>query len=164
MKEHLLTIEKGVTGQTVMRKMEPTDLEEVLAIELQSSLVPWTRQMFLGEILNSYGHCFVMESRETSTRRVFGFVCFRHLGEESELLNLSVHPEHRSLGLGKKLMQFYIASCTEAKVTRSYLEVSSTNHPAIQLYQDFAYRPVGRRQRFYRGQLDALLMVKELHP
>ena len=102
-----------------MRKMEPTDLEEILAIELQSSLVPWTRQMFLGEILNPYGHCFVTESRETSMRRVVGFVCFRHLGEESELLNFSVHPEHRSLGLGKKLMQFYIASCREAKVTRS---------------------------------------------
>ena len=72
--------------------MEPTDLEEVLAIELQSSWVPWTRQMFLGEILNPYAHCFVMESRETSVRRVVGFVCFRHLGEESELLNLSSIP------------------------------------------------------------------------
>ena len=164
MKEHLLPIEKGVTGETVMRKMEPTDLEEVLAIEVQSSWAPWTRQMFLGEILNLYGHCFVMESRETTLRRVVGFICFRHLGEESELLNLSVHPEHRSLGLGKKLMQFYIASCREAKVTRSYLEVSSSNHPAIQLYQDFAYRPAGRRLRFYRGQFDALLMVKELSP
>ena len=148
-------------GEPVMRKMEPTDLEEVLALELQSSLVPWTRQMFLGEILNPYAHCFVMESRETSMPRVLGFVCFRHLGEESELLNLSVHPEHRSLGLGKKLMQFYLASCREANVTRSYLEVSSTNHPAIQLYQDFAYRPAGRRLKFYRGQVDALLMVKE---
>jgi ribosomal-protein-alanine N-acetyltransferase len=164
LKEPLLTIEKGVTGETVMRKMDPTDLDEVLAIELQSSWVPWTRQMFLGEILNSYGHGFVMESSATSMHRVVGFVCFRHLGEESELLNLSVHPEHRSLGLGKKLLQFYIASCREAKVTRSYLEVSSTNQPAIQLYQDFAYRLVGRRLKFYRGQLDALLMVKELDP
>lgn len=153
-----------MTGETVVRKMEPTDLEEVLAIEVQSSWAPWTRQMFLGEILNLYGHCFVVESRETPLRRVVGFICFRHLGEESELLNLSVHPEHRSLGLGKKLMQFYITSCREAKVTRSYLEVSSTNHPAIQLYQDFAYRSVGRRLRFYRGQWDALLMVKELSP
>ena len=161
MKDPFLPIEKGVTGETVMRRMEPTDLEEVLAIELESSWVPWTRQMFLGEILNPYAHCFVMDSRETPVRRVVGFVCFRHLGEESELLNLSVHPEHRSLGLGKGLMHFYIASCTEAKVTRSYLEVSSSNHPAIQLYQDFAYRPAGRRLKFYRGQVDALLMVKE---
>jgi len=161
LKDHFLPIEKSMTVETVMRTMEPTDLEEVLAIELQSSLVPWTRQMFLGEILNPYAHCFVMESCETSVRRVVGFVCFRHLGEESELLNLSVHPERRSLGLGKRLMQFYVASCTEAKVTRSYLEVSSSNHPAIQLYQDFAYRPAGRRLKFYRGQVDALLMVKE---
>lgn len=161
MKDPFLPIEKGVTVETVIRTMEPTDLEEVLAIELLSSLVPWTRQMFLGEILNPYAHCFVMEFRETSVRCVVGFVCFRHLGEESELLNLSVHPERRSLGLGKRLMQFYVASCTEAKVTRSYLEVSSSNHPAIQLYQDFAYRPAGRRLKFYRGQVDALLMVKE---
>jgi len=164
LKEHRLPIEKGVTGEPVMRKMEPSDLEEVLTIELQSSWVPWTRQMFLGEILNPYAHCFVVESRETSLPRVVGFICFRHLGKESELLNLSVHPERRSLGLGKKLLQFYIASCREAKITRSYLEVRSGNHPAIQLYQDFAYRPVGRRLKFYRGQCDALLMVKELPP
>ena len=161
MNEHLLPIEKAVTGQALMRKMEPTDLDEVLDIESQSSVVPWTRQMFLGEILNPYGHCFVMESHETPTRRVLGFVCFRHLGEESELLNLSVHPGHRSLGLGKTLMQFYVTSCSEAKVARSFLEVSSTNHPAIQLYQNFSYRSVGRRLKFYRGELDALLMVKE---
>jgi len=164
LKENRFPIEKDLTGEPVMRKMEPTDLEEVLAVELRSSLVPWTRQMFLGEILNPYTHCFVMESRETSMPRVLGFVCFRHLGEESELLNLCVHPEHRSLGLGKKLLQFYIASCREAKATRSYLEVSSGNHPAIQLYQDFAYRPVGRRLKFYHGQWDALIMVKELDP
>lgn len=142
--------------------MEPADLDEVLDIELRSSLVPWTRPMFLGEILNPYSHCFVMESRGARGRQIVGFVCFRHLGEESELLNLSVHPEHRSLGLGKTLMQFYTASCSEAKVKRSYLEVSSTNHPAIQLYQDFAYRSVGRRVKFYCGQWDALLMMKEL--
>ena len=162
MKEPSLQIEKGATSQPVMRRMEPTDLDEVLAIELQSSGEPWTRQMFLGEILSSYGHCFVMESRQTSPAPVIGFTCFRHLGEESELLNLCIHPEHRSLGLGKKLMQFYTDSCREAKVTRSYLEVSSSNHPAIQLYQDFAYRPIGRRLKFYRGQFDALLMMKNV--
>lgn len=161
MSEHLAILEKPLTAKPVMRDMKPTDLDAVLDIESRSSLVPWTRQMFLGEILNPYGHCFVMESRETSTRRVLGFVCFRHLGEESELLNLSVHPEYRSLGLGKTLMQFYIASCGEANVRRSYLEVSSTNHPAIQLYQNFAYHSVGRRPKFYRGELDALRMVKE---
>jgi ribosomal-protein-alanine N-acetyltransferase len=164
LKEHPFPAEKGVTDEPVVRKMEPTDLEEVLAIELQSSWVPWTRQMFLGEILNPYAHCFVMESHETAMPRLVGFVCFRHLGEESELLNLSVHPEHRSIGLGKKLLQFYMTSCREAKVTRSYLEVRSANHPAIQLYQGFAYRPVSRRLRFYRGQWDALVMVKELLP
>jgi hypothetical protein len=74
---------------------EPADLEEVLAIELQSSSVPWTRQMFLGEILNPYAHCFVMDSRGTSVHRLVGFVCFRHLGEESELLNLAVQVDRQ---------------------------------------------------------------------
>jgi len=161
LKDPFSQIEKSLTVETVIRSMEPTDLEEVLAIELPSSLVPWTRPMFLGELFNPYAHCFVMEFSETSVRRLVGFVCFRHLSEESELLNLAVHPGYRSLGLGKRLMRFYVASCTEAKVTRSYLEVSSSNHPAIQLYQDFAYRPAGRRLKFYRGQVDALLMVKE---
>jgi ribosomal-protein-alanine N-acetyltransferase len=90
-----------------------------------------------------------------------GFICFRIIEDESELLNICVHPQYRQLGVGKKLMQFYISLCSKIKIKTFYLEVDSSNQVAIHLYHLFAYQRVGIRKKFYRGKLDALLMMKK---
>jgi ribosomal-protein-alanine N-acetyltransferase len=138
------------------------DLDPVVSIAASSSLAPWSKRMFLEEMSNPHAHCFVMKLEHPSERSVIGFICFRTLGEESEVLNLCIHDEFRRTGLGRRLMQFYLQVCKNLNARRSYLEVSITNQPALHLYRSLAYRPVGRRPRFYQGKFDALLMTKEI--
>ena len=52
-----------------------------------------------------------MKRENGSEPSVIGFICFRNVTEESELLNIGVHPHYRQKGIGKKLMQFYIDFC-----------------------------------------------------
>ena len=145
----------------VIREMEIEDLNEVFDIESSSSPHPWSKKMFLDEIKSSFSHCFTIQRHGVPQCRVMGFICFRNLGEESELLNICVHPQYRGIGIGKKLMQFYIDLSQEMKIKTFHLEVNVSNQPAIQLYQFFYYQSSGKRKRFYQNQFDALLMTRK---
>jgi ribosomal-protein-alanine N-acetyltransferase len=82
------------------------------------------------------------------------------MGEESELLNIGVHPLFRRMGIGRKLMQFYMEFGKAKQIKTFYLEVHVSNPPAIRLYEGFSYQPAGTRKKFYQGKFDALMMVK----
>jgi ribosomal-protein-alanine N-acetyltransferase len=82
------------------------------------------------------------------------------VGEESELLNIGVHPLYRRKGIGRKLMQFYTEFGKEQQIKTFYLEVRVSNPAAIRLYQGFSYQPAGTRKKFYQDKFDALMMVR----
>lgn len=158
---HPHILEKTERERIAIQKMHIQDLEEVLCIESSASLTPWSPKMFLEEMQNPLASCFVMKREGGSKPPVIGFICFRNVAEESELLNISIHPDYRQLGLGKKLMQFYIDFCLPLGIKTFYLEVNASNQAAIHLYQCFSYESFGSRKKFYQGQFDALLMLKK---
>jgi ribosomal-protein-alanine N-acetyltransferase len=149
-------------GKGVIQKMDIQDLDEVFSIEASSSQTPWSRNGFVEEIQNPFAHCFVMKGGNGSGQRVIGFICFRNVIEESELLDIAVHPDYRRRGIGKKLMQFYIDFSRQRGIHTFYLEVNASNQSAIQLYQAFTYEFSGVRKKFYQGKSDALLMKKRI--
>jgi ribosomal-protein-alanine N-acetyltransferase len=152
-------VDEALEGFAIQR-MEVKDLDEVASIAASSPLTSWTRRMFAEEAKNSSSHCFIGESRGASTRQVVGFICFRAIGEESDLLNVCVHPRYRRQTVGKRLMQFYIDFCKKRRVRTFYLDVDPSNEPALRLYHSFCFVPSGTKKSFYGGKSDALLMAR----
>ena len=146
--------------QTTIVPMEEPDLPEVLSIEASSRQTSWSRQSFVEEMKGPLSFSFVLKGRLESTEQVLGFICFRLIGEESELLNLAVHCNYRRRGLGRQLMKFYLDFCRKRNAKVFYLETAVSNEAAIRLYRSFDYRPAGTRPQFYRAKDDALLMVR----
>jgi ribosomal-protein-alanine N-acetyltransferase len=144
----------------VIWKMEMEDLGQVLSIEAFSP-TPWSERMFSEELRNPLTQCFTLKDGNLSGNPMIGFICFRNIDNESELLKIAVHPQHRGSGIGRKLMQFYVDFCEQIKIASFYLEVNTSNAAAIRLYQSFSFRPAGVRKKFYQGKFDALLMVRE---
>jgi ribosomal-protein-alanine N-acetyltransferase len=143
-----------------IEKMGPEHLDEVLLIETSSSLTPWSKEMFLEELRNPLARSFIYRVDEPQGHPLAGFICFRNVREESELLNICVHPVYRCKGIGRKLMQFYMELGRAEQIKTFYLEVRVSNPPAIRLYQRFSYQPEGTRKKFYQGKFDALVMVR----
>ena len=141
--------------------MENKDLDEVLGMEASSFPNPWSKNMFIEEMKNPFAYCFIIKMKGISKPVVMGFICFRNIGDESELLNICVHSQYRQMGIGKKFMQFYIGFCRKMKIKTFYLEVNVSNQPAVHLYHLFSYQSLGMRKKFYQGKFDALLMVKK---
>jgi ribosomal-protein-alanine N-acetyltransferase len=148
--------------KVTIRKMNIQDLDEVISMESSTSGVLWSKNMFIEEMRNPFAYCFVMRIDNQSKQEVIGFICFRNVAEESELLNICVHPDYRQLGAGKRLMEFYVAFGRRREIKTFYLEVLSSNTSAIRLYQLFSYESSGMRKKFYQGKFDALLMTKRV--
>lgn len=142
--------------------METRDLDVVLDMESSSFADPWSKSMFLEEMKNPFSYCFVIQIKEISKPQAVGFLCFRNIEHESELLKICVHPQYRQMGIGKKFMQFYISFCRVKKIRTFYLEVNSVNQAAIHFYHLFSYQSLGKRNKFYQGKFDALIMVKKM--
>lgn len=145
-----------------IRKMLPEDLDRVGSMENSDSLTPWSKKMFLEEMHHPTAWCFVIERKSAPTRQVVGFICFRNVHGESELFKICVHPDYRQLGIGRRLMQFYLNFCDERGIRIFHLEVNASNQPAIRLYHSFSYHSSGVRKRFYQNHIDALLMTREI--
>jgi ribosomal-protein-alanine N-acetyltransferase len=148
--------------KVTIRKMNIQDLDEVISMESSTSGALWSKNMFIEEMRNPFAYCFVMRIEDRSKQQVIGFICFRNVAEESELLNICVHPAYRQLGAGKRLMEFYVAFSRRREIKTFHLEVHSSNHSAIRLYQLFSYESSGIRKKFYQEKFDALLMTKRV--
>ena len=145
-----------------LQKMDIKDLDEVISLESSNSLTLWSKNMFIEEMRNPFAYCSVMKIEDGSKQGVIGFICFRNVAEESELLNICVHSDYRQLGVGKRLMEFYVEFSRRTGIKTFYLEVDSSNYSAIRLYQLFSYESSGMRKKFYQGKFDALRMTKKV--
>jgi len=154
--------EKVEWEKVTIQEMDIQDLDEVISLESSNPDTLWSKNMFIEEMRNPFGYCFVMKIEDRWKQRVIGFVCFRNVAEESELFNICVHPDYRQLGVGKRLMGFYVEFSRRRGIKTFHLEVHSSNQPAIRLYQLFLYESSGMRKEFYQGKFDALLMTKKV--
>jgi ribosomal-protein-alanine N-acetyltransferase len=81
------------------------------------------------------------------------------------LLLLAVHPDHRRLGIGQRLLQDFISSASNQGASEVHLEVRA-NNPAMHLYRAAEFKPVGRRRDYYSGgngaRFDALTLTRSI--
>ncbi len=91
-----------------------------------------------------------------------GFLVWRRLGNEAEILTLGVAPEARRQGLAQLLLHHLEVTAVEDGLQRLLLDVSATNGPALALYSSHGYRECARRVHYYRDGSDALVLEKPL--
>ncbi|HKF26668.1 MAG TPA: ribosomal protein S18-alanine N-acetyltransferase [Candidatus Acidoferrum sp.] len=108
----------------------------------------------MGEILT-----FVCEEEG----KLLGILEWRDLGEEAEILDLAVEPQHRRQGLASFLLENFMLWLSRTTVRSIFLEVRESNFAAIALYAKFGFKNCGRRPNYYRDPDEtALLMTASL--
>src|SRR5262249_2048118 len=91
--------------------------------------------------------------------RVVAFVVTRSTApNESEVLNLAVHPSYRRRGIAKELLQRAI----HAAAGRWFLEVRESNGAAIAFYKSLGFKPAGRRENYYYDPCEAAIVMSFL--
>lgn len=140
--------------------MTEDDIDEVLEIENLSFPSPWSKRLFLNELVNPNSH-IVLARDDMDT--ILGFVCFWIVADETHILNIAVHPGFRRRGIAKSLLTHVLEFAKNKGISYFALEVRNRNQAAIEFYKGFGFKAVGARKGYYAdtGE-DAILMELEL--
>jgi ribosomal-protein-alanine N-acetyltransferase len=139
-----------------LRRLTYGDLPSVLAIERRSFQTPWSLAMFVLELSKPSGICLAAVRDGT----LIGYLVCSRYADVWHLMNIAVHPEARRQGTARTLLErLFDEAGDDARYT---LEVRTSNHGAIAMYERFGFRRAGHRRRYYHDNgEDALIMWLE---
>ena len=90
-----------------------------------------------------------------------GFVVYRIVVDEAEIITIGVDPEMRRNGIASAMIGIIEKESQKQGVKKIFLEVALTNIPGQKLYENRGFNRVGLRPKYYDG-VDAILMSKDL--
>lgn len=141
-----------------MRAMTIADLDDLVPVELQSYVVPWSRGNFIDSLAAGY-ECCVLRS---STGELLGYFIAMAGFEEMHLLNITVAPAHQGHGLALMMLDELQATCRQHGAAQLWLEVRISNDRARAIYRRYGFAEVGLRRGYYPNPVgpreDAVLM------
>ncbi|MBI1808871.1 MAG: ribosomal protein S18-alanine N-acetyltransferase [Gemmatimonadetes bacterium] len=147
-------------GTARFRSAEARDLEAVHALEVASFSDPWPLAGFRELLDQSHVDFDVAESE---TGELLGYLVALRAADEAEVANLAVHANARRGGIGRALLDAFLARAPAAGVRAVYLEVRESNLAARALYASRGFVQAGRRRQYYRKPVeDALILRRAL--
>ena len=138
--------------------MEQAHVSQVAQLEKLCFSDPWSEKSVASELTNPLS-CWLVA---LEGNRVAGYVGSQTVLDESDMMNIAVHPECRRQGVARRLIEELIAQLTLRGSHCLTLEVRASNAPAITLYEGLGFVQVGLRKNYYRNpKEDAMILRKE---
>jgi ribosomal-protein-alanine N-acetyltransferase len=145
-----------------IRPMTVADVERVHLIDQLSFSMPWPLRSYQYELTeNKASLTHVAEiALANETTIIVGMVVTWLIVDEAHIATIAVHPNYRSMGIGKKLLSATLEEAIQHGAKMATLEVREGNLAATQLYTDYGFLVTGRRPRYYHDtQEDAIIMT-----
>jgi len=139
-----------------IRLISELDLDDVMSIETESYIHPWSFQQFSQELENPVSSILACEADD----EIAGYICYWLVAGEMQILNIATSPQFRRQGVAAQLLEEAFRRCSQTELSSAWLEVRSGNTGAQALYQQYGFILSGTRKAYYRDGEDALVMVK----
>ena len=118
----------------------------------------WSEKSVASELENKLALWLVALEGET----VAGYVGSQTVLDETDMMNVAVHPDYRRQGIAEKLVLELVEALKQRESRCLTLEVRASNAPAISLYEKLDFKQIGLRKNYYRNpKEDALILRKE---
>ena len=142
----------------IIEQMKACHVTQVAQLEKICFSEPWSEKSVASELENKLAFWLVAVEGET----VAGYVGSQTVCEETDMMNVAVHPDYRRQGIAEALIVSLLENLKEQGSHSLTLEVRASNVPAIALYEKLGFAEVGRRKNYYRNpKEDALILRKE---
>ncbi|MBR2048488.1 MAG: ribosomal protein S18-alanine N-acetyltransferase [Oscillospiraceae bacterium] len=138
--------------------MNETHVSQVAALEALCFRDPWSEKSVASELTNKLSLWLVAEEDGA----VVGYVGSQTVLDETDMMNVAVHPDHRRRGIARSLVAALVDALKEKGSRCLTLEVRESNESAIALYRELDFRQIGLRKNYYRNPREnALILRKE---
>lgn len=117
----------------------------------------WSIDSIASQLSKQTSYCAVAVEED----KVVGYIAFEAVMDEGSIVELAVDPEHRRKGVGRKLVELMLTSCSGMRTV--CLEVRASNIAAQALYRALDFRPITVRKDYYDDpREDAVIMIKQI--
>ena len=133
-------------------------MAQVAELEKLCFADPWSEKSIASELGNIWSYWVVALDGE----QVVGYIGSQSSADETDVMNVAVHPDYRRRGIAESLIEVLIRELKNRGSHALMLEVRDSNEPAIALYEKLGFAEIGRRKNYYRNpREDALILRKE---
>ena len=142
----------------MITEMNATHVAQVAELEKICFADPWSEKSVASELDNIWALWLVAVEDD----RVIGYIGSQTSIDETDVMNVAVHPDCRRRGIAETLIVNLVEELKKKGSHALMLEVRASNAPAIALYEKLGFLQVGCRKNYYRNpKEDALILRKE---
>ena len=142
----------------MITNMRPQHVAQVAELEKLCFADPWSEKSVASELDNPLSLWLVALDGD----RVAGYVGSQTVMDESDMMNVAVHPDYRKQGVATGLIVGLVEELHKKGSRCLTLEVRASNAPAISLYEKLGFLQAGLRKNYYHNpKEDALILRKE---
>ena len=139
----------------IIEKMNAAHVSQIAQLEKLCFSDPWSEKSIESELSCRLSLWFVALEGET----VVGYVGSQTVIDESDMMNIAVHPDYRRRGIAEKLIHALVSALGEKGSHGLTLEVRASNEVAISLYKKYGFEKVGLRPAYYRNPVENAILM-----
>ncbi len=149
-----------------VRLYSKEDLHAIVALQAKCpETARWTVGDYQRLAEDPHGMVLVADLETMDPPKILGFAAFHRIIDEVELRNMAVDPDHREQGVGRALLEDARRRSLEAGAKRVFLEVRTSNKPALALYYSMGFAIHSLRKEYYHEpQEDGYVLCLEIYP
>ena len=100
-----------------------------------------------------------------------GFIVWRVVGDEAEIITIGVAPSARRTGIAAAMLTIAENEIKKSGANKIFLEVAANNTAALKLYEKHGYVQIGTRPEYYNyadlstgalAKVDARILAKDI--
>ncbi len=142
----------------ILTNMKPEHVAQVAQLEKLCFSDPWNEASVASELTNKLSLWLVAEEDGV----VAGYIGSQTVIDETDMMNIAVHPDYRRQGIATWLIEALICALKEKGSRCLTLEVRQSNLAAIALYESMGFAQVGLRKNYYfHPKENAIILRKE---
>ena len=142
----------------IIETMKSSHVAQIEQLEKICFSDPWSEKSIASELNNELAFWLTAMEGE----QVAGYIGSQTVMDESDMMNVAVHPDFRRKGIAEALVNALVEALKSKGSRCLTLEVRASNVPAITLYGKLGFSEIGRRKNYYRNpREDALILRKE---
>lgn len=130
-----------------IRWMIRRDMPQVLQIEGESFMEPWSEDDFIRCLRQR--NCIGMVATDPESQNVIGHMVYELHKSRLHLLNIAVGMGHRRRGVGRAMIEKLIGKLNSNRRSRIVLECADWNLPAHKFFRSCGMLAVGVVRDFY---------------
>ena len=136
----------------VIEEYEPGDAVQLAEIHSEGFSHFWSETDFERMLAREVYTCFVARKAGSSERALSGFVIFRRVVDEAEIITIAVSRKQRNKGIAGRLIDETIRHLQSERVGKLFLEVNEKNTAALKLYRSARFEKTGKREGYYKSE------------